>query len=399
MPTQKKQPKLVDLVCRKCEVVAFAGFVICSGPCGGCFHFKCVGLDINAHNAVTVNESIHWFCESCNQTVTIVEMHRKLDTLISNMEGFLGDWKSFCTPVLETRKVTAPEVSAQNSSLRINPAALNKSLERIANARAQFQSASSIEWLQSSATSSSPAPQQQQQQQQRQPKPKMMRTKIKTRPKTTDLQRPGTPIPKPIQPPMPAPLRHTGAIPKIPKAPKVSIPLQNPDKPEDSEPTSSPSADMASGDKQRPKTASHRALLKAALRNKPPIVGSGQSLGSLRAADRVVMNKKCLLVTNLDVSCTPDDVTSNLIANCEASPDDMRVSKLSLRGTATYSSFKVWCLPRVFELALSSTVWPQGCIVREFIPISKNWGQEPPKAKMKAIEMNQGGMEAPAQET
>lgn len=108
------------------------------------------------------------------------------------------------------------------------------------------------------------------------------------------------------------------------------------------------------GGNQRNRSTNHNPSLKSALRDNPSVIGSGQSLGALIAADRG--DNKCLLVTNLHMDCTSDDVLANLIAHCEATTDNVRILELSLRNDGSYGSLKVWCLPRKIGMAIRNNI-------------------------------------------
>lgn len=396
-------------MCRKCGIIAFSGFVICSGPCGGCFHHHCVKLDTNTLNVITANDSIHWFCGDCNQMETITDMHRKLDLLTSQMESFLGDWKRFCTPVLEQKKVVITEElrnhgiphmrrirSSSNDELVINPVALNRSLTLqqcapstktpaplgINSTGAIIEDVDDCDDIAKAASSSPVA----HIDAQSAPHDALSdRLTVKRKNKKKEQSKPPTFVSlteassqayqprvmleklvfQELKETTPVASVFSTTAPKSTEAPKILV-------------SSNVATEVTNGS-QRNRSAGHFSSLRAALRSNPPVIGSGQSTGSLRAAERSVNgSNKCLLVTNLDIECATEDVMANLFANCSATTDNVKIIKLTLRNMGTYSSFKVWCPPTVFELALSPKVWPSGAIVREFIPISKNWERPPP---------------------
>lgn len=405
----KKATKLVDLACRKCGIIAFSGFVICSGPCGGCFHHHCAKLDPNSLNAITANTSIHWFCDECNVMDTINGIHRKLEQLTIQMEGFLSGWRRFCAPVLEEMRVHGPREQYSNAKTNVDGTRLD-SLSLVANTadkinvgkRSKLPSPTAptakndaviiedivddgvniVTHSRSPLKAATVAPV---------TIPKAA-PNPETNPKPKKASRKQHKVPQDLVSLTEAVAGEHRYQPKV-VLEKLTLPiLKNAISSAITSTAISTVATAASTSTSarsqintehtgtnRNRAASHVVSLRAALRGHPPIIGCGESLGTLRAADRNVGGRnKCLLVTNLDVACTTDDVLANLIAHCEATTDNVKVIKLSLRNSGSYGSFKVWCPAKIFEMALSPSLWPSGSIIREFIPMSKNWECPPP---------------------
>lgn len=73
-----RKNKIVDVSCGKCKIITLSSFVICSGNCNRCYHLNCVGLSIEAMNAINTSDAIYWFCAECNPKFELHDIHETL---------------------------------------------------------------------------------------------------------------------------------------------------------------------------------------------------------------------------------------------------------------------------------------------------------------------------------
>lgn len=90
---------MTDNSCGVCGILVFDGFLCCSGLCGKCYHYNCVGLTKSALQVVIRFNSIHWFCDKCTSI-----------TRFRSIEQSINDIKSIVTKIDEkiNRSPAAP---------------------------------------------------------------------------------------------------------------------------------------------------------------------------------------------------------------------------------------------------------------------------------------------------